>query len=49
MIFKKIYNKHYQNYKMNLVTNPQWNHLWKLKIPPKQANLLWRIFQNVLP
>jgi hypothetical protein len=33
----------------NLVTNPQWKHLWKLKIPPKQGNLLWRIFQNVLP
>jgi hypothetical protein len=33
----------------NLVTNPQWKYLWKLKIPPKQANLLWRIFQNALP
>jgi ribonuclease HI len=29
--------------------NPMWKHLWKLKIPPKQSHLIWRILNNALP
>jgi ribonuclease HI len=30
-------------------TKPIWKHLWKLKIPPKQANLIWWILQQAIP
>jgi hypothetical protein len=33
----------------NLNTNPVWKKLWNLKIPPKHANLLWRILHKALP
>jgi ribonuclease HI len=26
-----------------------WNKLWKIKAPPKQLHLLWRILHNVIP
>jgi hypothetical protein len=28
---------------------PGWKHLWKLKIPPKHANLIWRILNKAIP
>ncbi|KAK2419793.1 hypothetical protein QL285_030613 [Trifolium repens] len=30
-------------------SDPIWKHLWKQRIPPKQTNLLWRIFNHALP
>ncbi|GAU35403.1 hypothetical protein TSUD_160540 [Trifolium subterraneum] len=32
-----------------LAIDPTWNKLWKQKIPPKQAHLLWRILHQALP
>jgi hypothetical protein len=26
-----------------------WKHLWKIKTPPKYANLIWRIFHHAIP
>ncbi|KAK2365713.1 Ribonuclease H superfamily protein [Trifolium repens] len=30
-------------------TNPTWHYLWKQKIPPKHAHLIWRILHHALP
>ncbi|GAU49883.1 hypothetical protein TSUD_408220 [Trifolium subterraneum] len=29
--------------------NEHWNMLWKLKVPPKQSHLIWRILNKALP
>jgi hypothetical protein len=29
--------------------DPVWKYLWKLKIPPKHANLIWRILNKAIP
>ncbi|MCH81000.1 retrotransposon unclassified-like protein [Trifolium medium] len=29
--------------------DPLWNKIWNMNVPPKYANLMWRIFHNCLP
>jgi ribonuclease HI len=33
----------------NINNNPAWHYLWKQKIPPKHAHLIWKILNHALP